>query len=465
MWCLGESARRIGGVAGGFRALAPEGDCHGAEKRQRALEALKKECDAKKEIQEAQEKIVQLREQISAANKKQVAAKEEFDALRNPLKRKEPTQSDGEPGLNELDAKRCKLDPIPTSTHSSSLSTSPHSPIDCSTLHVDSTASPNNLITKPANPEQSTGVSSKAPTANAVNGDKEIMVHASAQTQEGAPMMWVGYPISVLHQLSHKKELNMVQFDKRFAITNQSSIHRLSKNYLSQLSVFARKLGTDVHARESILYHSNSSTKLETNRKCLEKSRFIMVTMPFAKAKIKIQDDHYVSSNKGLIEAKFRYLLVSNRGDREEWGWGHEIFTFEGDGPVKKSEMERNGFVPLIAADKWRAWNGNEVPINVILVEGRHVADNSYIKLERTKFHWKSPIKKSEGYVPPESLIVLSELAETHAKSLPKDDFKVSLPKTYTDGLIAFMKKDAPCSEEFRKELYDFRCYSNHELE
>lgn len=174
---------------------------------------------------------------------------------------------------------------------------------------------------------------------------------------------------------------------------------------------------------------------------------------PFPKADIKITDKHYISSDKGNIENKYRYMFVRNKGGRDEWGSGHPLFTFDGTGTKGQTEIVRSGYVPVVSAAQWREEKGDEIPINVILVEGRKVLQNTYLQLRPVKFHWKSSISCSTGIIAPASLAVLNKLVEQDEDAFLDPDFEIELPDDVKNGLLKFMDEKKEWNRTFKERV------------
>ena len=285
------------------------------------------------------------------------------------------------------------------------------------------------------------------------DADEEMELPSEdAEEDASEPMMIVGIPMKALLKSSGRKEfrkaLNQGE-NLGYYIRDRSDLDALSNNKNRVLR--AINLMTTVNEFEHDRCHSDSSTDLDTNLDTLKKSRFVKILSTFPKFKISQSNGNYVSCEKGNMEAKFRYIHVGLI--QGEWGWANECFSWHGKGPVDHSEAMRDGFVRIMTVEQWRAERGDDVPINVVVVEGRDVPENCYLGLHRIRFNLMTPMKPYQGRIKPESLEVLETLVKVYEDSTRKSDIKINMSKEYGEGLQGFMHDEKESSSEFRKQL------------
>ena len=183
-----------------------------------------------------------------------------------------------------------------------------------------------------------------------------------------------------------------------------------------ELLTFSKKVVQKQHASIKNKIRQDLSTDRFVNVKNARRGCWIWVPDMHSNSNINSSDDYSALAWMGGAEAKLRPMYVlSVDGDNIT---GVLCYTFSGKGPVFKSKIERDGYVPLHAKEDCKKVRENAqwVPFNVILSEGFDVREGAVLSLAHHKINLRDHVAPMEGTIFKPSLEVLEKLIEERQK-------------------------------------------------
>ena len=194
----------------------------------------------------------------------------------------------------------------------------------------------------------------------------------------------------------------------------EAMMGRLSKLGVKQQDLVFSVFKTAYHAISEVVgnrFHKDLCIDPVQNKEAAMRSPFAWATSPFGKVPIgtPITDIDFVVDLAGGHLMKVRPVYLADF--EATFAMAYDIFTFDGNGPCYQPADSAVFMVPLADHAKWRKKNPDApLPMDVLLVSGREVPKNCYLKVIPRPIQWAEPMAPGEGYMLKHSDALLNQM-------------------------------------------------------